>query len=261
VAPELYLKRLLVGGFSKVYEINRNFRNEGISTRHNPEFTMIELYEAYGDYESMMNLTEELVVNLIQKMYQKDSLPYGDLEINYTRPWKRVSFYDVLKEKSGHDWRNGNVKELAQKVGISLEKYPDDLDILNEAFDMFVQPGLINPTFVIDYPTVTTPLAKSKQAEPDLVYRFELFVGKMELANAFSELNDPFEQRQRLENQLEVIGSKKVVDQDFLTAIEYGMPPAGGLGIGIDRLVMLLTNSLSIRDVILFPQLKPGAVE
>lgn len=258
VAPELYLKRLLVGGFSKVYEINRNFRNEGISTRHNPEFTMIELYQAYGDYETMMDLTEELVVSLVKELHGKASAPYGEWMLNFARPWKRVSFYEILKEKSGRDWRKQNVRDLAKKMGIPLDQYSEEVDILNEAFDRFVEPHLIDPTFVIDYPAVTTPLAKRKEKEEDLVYRFELFIGRMELANAFSELNDPFEQRERLTRQKEVIGGAKATDEDFLTALEYGMPPAGGLGIGIDRLVMLLTNSASIRDVILFPQMRPA---
>ena len=257
VAPELYLKRLLVGGFSKVYEINRNFRNEGISTKHNPEFTMLELYQAHADYETMMSLTEELVCGLVQKLYQKDTISYGEQTLNFKRPWKRISFYEVLKEKSGHDWRKGSLKDLAKKAGIPLDQYTEDVDILNEAFDRFVQPDLVHPTFVIDYPAVTTPLAKRKSDQPDLVYRFELFTAKMEVANAFSELNDPFEQRERMTKQKEVIGAGKETDEDFLAALEYGMPPAGGLGIGIDRLVMLLTDSPSIRDVILFPQLKP----
>ncbi len=257
VAPELYLKRLLVGGFTKVYEINRSFRNEGISTRHNPEFTMLEVYEAYSDYEGMMNLTEELITSLVEKICQNVSISYGEETLNFKKPWCRASFYDLLKEKSGQDWRTGDVKALAKKSGIPLEKEAEDIDILNEAFDRFVQPHLVNPTFVIDYPAITTPLAKRKSGAPDLVARFELFIGKMELANAFSELNDPFEQRERMMKQQEIIGAGKEVDQDFLRALEYAMPPAGGLGIGIDRLVMVLTNSLSIRDVILFPQLKP----
>ncbi len=257
VAPELYLKRLLVGGFPRVYELNRNFRNEGISTKHNPEFTMLELYQAYADYESMMNLVEELIATLVQGLYQKETIPYGDHTINFKRPWKRISFYDALEEKSGQDWQKGKIKELAKKVGIPLDQYLEEVDILNEAFDRFVEPDLINPTFVIDYPALTTPLAKRKTGETDLVERFELFCGRLELANAFSELNDPFEQRERLTKQKEVIGTEKILDEDFLTALEYGMPPAGGLGIGIDRLVMLMTDSASIRDVILFPQLKP----
>ncbi|MBI4367979.1 MAG: lysine--tRNA ligase [Candidatus Omnitrophica bacterium] len=257
VAPELYLKRLLVGGFSKVYEINRNFRNEGISTRHNPEFTMLELYEAYSDYQQVMNLTEELIATLVQALCKKDTVQFGDSQIQFARPWKKISFYEALKEKSGHDWRRGKIKELAKKVGIPLDQYSEEVDILNEAFDRFVEPDLVNPTFVIDYPALTTPLAKRKPSDSDLVERFELFIGRLELANAFSELNDPFEQRERLTEQREVIGTEKMLDEDFLTALEHGMPPAGGLGIGIDRLVMLLTNSTSIRDVILFPQLKP----
>lgn len=257
VAPELYLKRLLVGGFSKVYEINRNFRNEGISTKHNPEFTMLELYEAYADYQKMMNLTEELVASLVQNLYQKETISFGEETINFKRPWKRISFYDALKEKSGQDWRKGNIKEIAKKVGIPLDQYTEEVDILNEAFDRFVQPDLVNPTFVVDYPALTTPLAKRKAEDSELVNRFELFIGRMEVANAFSELNDPFEQRERLTKQKEVIGTEKMIDEDFLTALQYAMPPAGGLGIGMDRLVMLLTNSISIRDVILFPQLKP----
>ncbi|MBI4388210.1 MAG: lysine--tRNA ligase [Candidatus Omnitrophica bacterium] len=257
VAPELYLKRLLVGGFSKIYEINRNFRNEGISIKHNPEFTMMELYQAYADYEDMMALTEELVTTLALEVGGGEEIPYGDLKLSFKRPWKRVSFYDVLCAKSKMDWRNGDVRELAKKAGIPVEKDSEEVDLLNEAFDRFVQPDLIDPTFVIDFPTITTPLAKRKESDPKLVYRFELYASSMELANAFSELNDALEQRERFHSQKETIGSDKLVDEDFLLALEYGMPPAGGLGIGIDRLVMLLTNSASIRDVILFPQLKP----
>lgn len=257
VAPELYLKRLLVGGLNKVYEINRNFRNEGISIRHNPEFTMLELYEAYSDYEGMMDLTEELITQLAKNVAGSDELPFGDLTLSFKRPWKRISFYDALQEKTKMDWRKGNLKEVAKKAGLSVDPKAEDVDILDEAFDHFVQPTLIDPTFVIDYPALTTPLAKKKDDDPSLVYRFELFVAKMELANAFSELNDAIEQRERLSSQKETIGEHKEIDEDFLLAMEYAMPPAGGLGIGIDRLVMLLTNSQSIRDVILFPQLRP----
>ena len=257
VAPELYLKRLLVGGFSKVFEINRNFRNEGLSTKHNPEFTMLELYEAYSDSERMMELTEELIVSLVQNVCQSETIPFGKHHVNFKRPWKRVSFYEVLKEKSQLDWRNSDLKKLAGKVGIPLDHYSQDVDILNEAFDRFVEPDLIDPTFVVDYPALTTPLAKRNPKAPDLVERFELFVGQLELANAFSELNDPFEQRERLMKQKEIVGTDKKLDEDFLLALEYGMPPAGGLGMGVDRLIMLLTNSSSIRDVILFPQLRP----
>lgn len=257
VAPELYLKRLLVGGFNKIYEINRNFRNEGISIKHNPEFTMMELYQAYADYEDMMDLTETLLSELASEVGGGEQVPFGDFKLDFKRPWKRISFYDALEEKSKLEWRGGNTRELAKKVGIPVEVDTEEVDLLNEAFDRFVQPDLIDPTFVIDFPAITTPLAKKKETDPALVYRFELYAAKMELANAFSELNDPFEQRERLHAQKETIGEEKRVDEDFLRALEYGMPPAGGLGIGIDRLVMLLTNSASIRDVILFPQLKP----
>ena len=257
VAPELYLKRLLVGGFEKIYEINRNFRNEGISVRHNPEFTMLELYHAYADYTDMMSLTEELISFLANRLYGKEEIPYGDRTLSFKRPWKRISFYGALKEKTGLDLKTTNPRDAAIKLGLDIDPEMEDVDILNEIFAEKVEEDLWNPTFVIDYPTLMTPLAKAKEEDPDTVYRFELFIAKMEIANAFSELNDSVIQRQRLEAQKELMGEQKIIDEDFLMALEYGMPPAGGLGIGIDRLVMLLTNQHSIRDVILFPQLKP----
>jgi len=257
VAPELYLKRLLVGGFEKVYEINRNFRNEGISVRHNPEFTMLELYQAYADYNDMMAITETMVHSLVMMLYGKDEVPYGDRTLSFKTPWKRVSFYGALQEATGIDFRTANIREAAKKFHIEVDKDMEDIDILNEIFGEKVEKDFWDPVFVIDYPTVMTPLAKAKVEDPALVYRFELFVAKMEIANAFSELNDPAVQRERLNDQKELIGESKEIDEDFLMALEYGMPPAGGLGIGIDRLVMLLTNQASIRDVILFPQLKP----
>ncbi|MBN1688325.1 MAG: lysine--tRNA ligase [Candidatus Omnitrophica bacterium] len=260
VAPELYLKRLLVGGFEKVYEINRNFRNEGVSVRHNPEFTMLEVYQAYADYTDMMEITEELISGLVKECYGKEEIPFGDKTLNFKRPWKRISFYDAIQEKTGIDFRKIKIREGAKKLKIerlSELNEMEEVDILNEIFDEVLQDELWHPTFVIDYPTVMTPLAKAKEEDPDLVYRFELFIAKMELANAFSELNDPMIQRERLTVQKEMIGEHKVIDEDFLMALEYGMPSAGGLGIGIDRLVMLLTNQHSIREVILFPQLKP----
>ena len=256
VAPELYLKRLLVGGFEKVYEINRNFRNEGISVRHNPEFTMMELYQAYADYEDMMNITEELTHHLVTMLYGKEEIPYGDKTLNFKRPWKRVSFYGALEAATGMDFRKVNVREAAKNLHIEFSEEMEDIDILNEIFGEKVEKDFWDPVFVIDYPTIMTPLAKAKDEDPELVYRFELFVAKMEIANAFSELNDPTIQRERLTEQQELIGESKAIDEDFLMALEYGMPPAGGLGIGIDRVVMLLTNQASIRDVILFPQLK-----
>ncbi len=257
IAPELYLKRLLVGGFEKVYEMNRNFRNEGISTRHNPEFTMLELYQAYADYTDMMSITEGLITHLVELLHGKDEIPYGDRSLHFKRPWKKISFYEALREKTGIDFRKVDIREAAQKLGIDAGPEDEEIDILNEIFGQKVEGDLWDPTFVMDYPTVMTPLAKAKEDDPELVYRFELFIANMEVANAFSELNDPAVQRERLLAQKEMMGEHKVIDEDFLMALEYAMPPAGGLGIGIDRLVMLLTNQHSIRDVILFPQLKP----
>lgn len=256
VAPELYLKRLLVGGFEKVYEINRNFRNEGISVRHNPEFTMMELYQAYADYHDMMEITESLVHHLVMKLHGKDEIPFGEKTLSFKRPWKRVSFFGAIQEATGVDLTKTSPKEAAAKLKMKIDPKAEDVDVLDEIFSEYVEPNLINPTFVIDYPTAMTPLAKAQAENPDLVYRFELFVSRMEVANAFSELNDPFVQRERLETQQDIIGENKEIDEDFLTALEYGMPPAGGLGIGIDRLVMLLTNQESIREVILFPLLR-----
>ncbi|MDP3919672.1 MAG: lysine--tRNA ligase [Candidatus Omnitrophota bacterium] len=257
VAPELYLKRLLVGGFEKVYEINRNFRNEGISVRHNPEFTMLELYQAYADYTDMMSVTEEIISGLVTSLHGRDEIPYGDRILNFKTPWKRIRFYDALEEKTGINFRKTDIREAAGKLGVDVSPESEDVDILNDIFGIKVEEDLWDPTFVLDYPTVMTPLAKAKDDDPELVYRFELFAARMEIANAFSELNDAAVQRQRLEAQKDMIGEHKEIDEDFLMALEYAMPTAGGLGIGIDRLVMLLTNQSSIRDVILFPLLKP----
>ena len=199
VAPELYLKRLLVGGFEKVYEINRNFRNEGISVRHNPEFTMLELYQSYADYNDMMDITEEMVCHLIEKLHGTDEIPFGDKTINFKRPWKRVSFYEALEEKTGIDFKTADVREAAKQLGVPVGPEDEDIDVLNEIFGEKVEADLWDPTFIIDYPTAMSPLAKAKKDDPSVVYRFELFIAKMELANAFSELNDPHEQRKRLE--------------------------------------------------------------
>ncbi len=256
VAPELYLKRLLIGGFEKVFELNRNFRNEGISVRHNPEFTMIEIYEAYADYTDMMELTEELFTLVAEKIHHSLKLPYGERTLDLTRPWKRIRFYEELNKRSGLDWQAGDIRKLAKQAKLEIDPALPEVDILNEAFGHFVEGELFAPTFVLDYPAVTTPLAKRHEHNEKLVYRFELFAAGMELANAFSELNDPVEQRSRMEAQ-RLDENGKVLDEDFLAAMEYGMPPAGGLGIGIDRLVMILTNQQSIRDVILFPHMRP----
>ena len=262
IAPELYLKRLLVGGFEKVYEINRNFRNEGLSTRHNPEFTMLEVYAAYGDYQLMMNLTENLINLLAKETSGSSEISAGDKNINLSLPWKRVDFIGLIKEKLKIDFREITTFEKSKKAAINL-----NLDLTGEEtraeimvsiFDKFVQPQLIQPTFVTDYPLELTPLAKAKRDRQELAERFELFINGQELANAYTELNDPRQQRERLLSQLKKkAGEKKKLDEDFLKALEYGMPPAGGLGIGIDRLVMLLTDCSSIREVILFPRLRP----
>lgn len=257
VAPELYLKRLLVGGFEKVYEINRNFRNEGLSVRHNPEFTMLELYQSYGDLRDMMDITEEMISSLVKKACAEAVIPFGELTIDFRRPWRRLSFYDALREKTGVDWRAADPRAEAKRLGLAVDAKTEEADILEMLFDTYVEPELIHPTFITDYPLCLSPLAKRKEGENAVADRFELFVAHFELANAFSELNDPLEQRKRFEAQKKMIGEHKEIDEDFLLALEYGMPPAGGLGVGIDRLVMLLTNQHSIRDVLLFPQMRP----
>ncbi|MDD5427985.1 MAG: lysine--tRNA ligase [Candidatus Omnitrophica bacterium] len=260
IAPELYLKRLLVGGMGKVYEINRNFRNEGISIKHNPEFTMLEVYENYSDCEGMMKLTEDLVKNLAGKVLGRTTIEYQGKTIDLSK-WERVSFADLMKEQFGitpsddhHSW----IKKLKAK-GIEMEgKDITRTQIINIVGDLVEPKAGSHPVFVIDMFKELCPLAKVKKDNPDLTDRFELYMGGMEIANAYSELNDPIEQKKRFEDELAgTKGGKRNIDEDFVNALEYGMPPAGGLGIGIDRLVMILTNSPSIRDVILFPQLKP----
>lgn len=257
VAPELYLKRLLVGGFEKVYEINRNFRNEGLSVRHNPEFTMLELYQSYADVRDMMAITEELIYELVRELHGQDEMAYGERVLNFKRPWKRLSFYEALAKKTAVDWRKADIKREALRLGLEVGPASEEIDVLNGVFDVYIGPELLDPTFVMDYPLAMSPLAKGKKDDLAVADRFELYIAHMEIANAFTELNDPVEQRKRFEEQRKMIGEQKEMDEDFLLALEYGMPPAGGLGIGIDRLVMLLTNQHSIRDVVLFPQLRP----
>ncbi|MDP8262756.1 MAG: lysine--tRNA ligase [Candidatus Ancaeobacter aquaticus] len=253
IAPELYLKRLLVGGLEKVYELNRNFRNEGLSRRHNPEFTMLEIYAAYEDYESMMTLTEELTVYICSEL--GIDLKTGASGIDMTPPWKRISMYDALKEYTGIDFKTcDNIKEQAKKLGVEFDKNAHDHAVVNEIFESCVEKKLINPTFITDYPAILCPLSKTKKDDPEIAERFELYMNGQELANAYSELNDPAIQLKNFQKQAE--GTGKDIDEDYVRALEHGMPPAGGLGIGIDRLVMVLTNQESIRDVILFPQLK-----
>ena len=258
IAPELFLKRLLVGGMERIFEINRNFRNEGLSTRHNPEFTMLELYQAYGDYNAMMDLTEELICLLVDKYCKGNQTTFGEMTVDFGRPWRRAKYADLLKEFGGCEIEDiGSVRAKAQQLGIE-HKNMDDAVVINEVFENTVEERLINPTFVIDYPAALCPLTKRKKDRPDIAERFELYIAKMELANAYTELNDPAVQEENFRQQLK--GQKETMatmDQDFVTALKYGMPPAGGLGIGIDRLVMVLTGATSIRDVVLFPLLKP----
>ena len=262
IAPELFLKRLLVGGMEKVFEINRNFRNEGLSARHNPEFTMMELYQAYADYNVMMDLTEELTGSLIEAHCDGPKLPFGEMEIDYTRPWRRAKYADLLKEHSGCDIDDmPAVRAKAKQLGLD-EADMDDAVVINEVFEVTVEEHLVNPTFVIDYPAALCPLTKQSKADPRYAERFELFIGKMELANAYTELNDPDVQEANFRSQLRGLSDEESMakmDDDFVNALKYGMPPAGGLGIGIDRPIMLLTNATSIRDVVLFPLLKPLA--
>jgi lysyl-tRNA synthetase class 2 len=258
IAPELYLKRLLVGGMEKVFEINRNFRNEGLSTKHNPEFTMLEAYQAYADYNIMMDLTEELISTLVSKYCKDNSVQFGDITINYKRPWRRAGFAELLKEHSGCDIDNINsIRRKAGEIGLDEAKM-DDQVVINELFEATVEDKLINPTFVIDYPSELCPLTKRKESDPRYAERFELYIAKMELANAYTELNDPQVQYDNFLIQLRgKEETEAVMDEDFITALKYGMPPTGGLGIGIDRLIMVLTGSTSIRDVVLFPLLRP----
>ncbi|GKX28351.1 lysine--tRNA ligase [Vallitalea longa] len=264
IALELPLKRLIVGGFERVYEIGRVFRNEGLSVRHNPEFTLLELYEAYTDYHGMMDITEELIRTVAQNVLGTTTVTYDEIEIDLGKPFERLSMLDAVKKYANVDFdeikTDEEAKELAEKHEIEFEKHHKKGDILNLFFEEYVEEHLVQPTFITDHPVEISPLAKRKPEKPDYTERFELFITKREFANAFSELNDPIDQRQRFERQeeLRAAGDEEagMIDEDFLTALEYGMPPTGGLGIGIDRLVMLLTDSYSIRDVLLFPTMK-----
>ncbi|MBE9917132.1 lysine--tRNA ligase [Paenibacillus donghaensis] len=264
IAIELHLKRLIVGGLEKVYEIGRVYRNEGISTRHNPEFTMIELYEAYADYKDIMNLTENMIAHIAQEVLGTQLIDYQGHEVNLAPGWRRVSMVDAVKEVKGVDFgvqmTDEEAHRLAKEHNVKVEPHMTFGHILNAFFEEFVEETLIQPTFVTGHPVEISPLAKKNEEDPRFTDRFELFIVAREHANAFSELNDPIDQRQRFEAQLKEReqGNDEAheMDEDFLNALEYGMPPTGGLGIGVDRLVMLLTNSPSIRDVLLFPHMR-----
>ena len=257
IAPELFLKRLLVGGMEKVFEINRNFRNEGLSTRHNPEFTMLELYQAYADYNIMMEIAEEMISSLVDTYCEGTRVEFGEMTIDFKRPWRRSKYADLLREYGGCDIDDmGSVRSRARELGLG-ESNMDDAVVVSEVFEATVEEKLIDPTFVMDYPAALCPLTRKSKSDPRYAERFELMAGKMELANAYTELNDPGVQEENFRRQLR--GQEETMatmDEDFITALSYGMPPSGGLGIGIDRLVMLLTGATSIRDVILFPLLK-----
>jgi lysyl-tRNA synthetase class 2 len=265
IALELPLKRLLVGGLERVYELGRVFRNEGISTRHNPEFTLLEAYQAYADYEDMMRLTEDMLAYVAQEVLGRSKFTYGGREIDFTPPYPRLTVLEALRRFGGINWDKvppqAEALSVARAKGVEVSPQASAGKIIDALLEELVQPHLIQPTFLVDYPLEISPLAKRKTEAPDLVYRFELFVAGRELVNAFTELNDPIDQRERLLAQArERAGGDEeaqMMDADFVLALEYGMPPAGGMGLGVDRLVMLLTDSPSIREVILFPTLRP----
>jgi lysyl-tRNA synthetase class 2 len=264
IAPELYLKRLVVGGFEKVFEIARNFRNEAVDADHNPEFSMVEIYWAYHDFSDMMALTEDIVGSIISEVHGKYELPYGDITLNFTKPWKKLSMEDSVKEIGGVDVFSHSVEELrklAQQHKIEgWEKAQSQREFLIVFFEGLVEEKLIQPTFIYDYPVENSPLAKRHRSKEGFTERFEFFINGMEVGNGFSELNDPVDQKERFEAQDEKrrMGDveAQMIDYDFINALGYGMPPTGGVGIGIDRLVMLLTNNNSIKEVILFPSMK-----
>ncbi len=265
ISLELYLKRLIVGGMDRVYEMGRVFRNEGLSVRHNPEFTLLELYEAYTDYYGMMELTESLIKHLAKEVIGSDKVEYDGHVIDLGKDFDKLTMVDAIKKYADIDFEqyldDESCKKLADEKEVHIEKHFKRGEIINAFFEEFVEDKLIQPTFIMDHPVEISPLAKRKPEDERYTERFELFITSREIANAFSELNDPIDQRRRFEYQEELrkLGDEEAnkIDEDFLTALEYGMPPTGGLGIGIDRLVMLLTNSYSIRDVLLFPTMKP----
>ena len=266
IAPELNLKRIIVGGIDKVYEIGKNFRNEGMDIKHNPEFTNMELYSAYEDYNDMMNITEEIISTIATNVLGTTKINYQGTDIDLTPGWRRVTMIDAIKEVTGIDFNEIKTDEEARKLAEEKNVEVDPIKntrghIINEFFEEFVEDTLIQPTFIIDYPVEVSPLTKRKPSDPSLVERFELFIGGREYGNAYSELNDPIDQKERFMKQAEAkaLGDEEAggMDEDFINALEIGLPPTGGLGIGLDRLIMLLTNSYSIRDVLFFPTMKP----
>jgi len=265
IAPELYLKRLIVGGLDRVFELNRNFRNEGISTKHNPEFTMMEAYMAFGDMESMLSLTERMVISVAEAIGKGTKFAYGKEMIDISAPWKRIKYVDIIKEYSGIDFSEitslEEAKSKAKAVKVDADNCVSIWKVCDEVFSSLVEPHLIQPIFITDFPKELSPLAKSREDDPRYVERFEPYVAGREIGNAFTELNDPFDQKERFEEQVKQreAGDDEafMMDEDYIRALEYGLPPTGGLGIGIDRLVMLLTDSHSIRDTILFPLMRP----
>jgi len=269
IAPELYLKRLIVGGMEKVFEINRNFRNEGMSYKHNPEFTMMELYEAYSDYEDMMELTENMIEHISREVLGTATVEYDGTEIDLSTPWQRMTMVEAIAKHTGADFSDiddrDEAYQLARDIGLNPEEDLARGEIIHHVFEERVEEELIQPVFIKDYPLEVSPLAQRKEENPDFTYRFEPFIYGREVGNAFTELNDPREQRRRFEAQMakreEGDEEAQMMDEDFIRALEYGMPPTGGLGIGVDRIVMLLTDSQSIRDVILFPTMRPEAGE
>jgi lysyl-tRNA synthetase class 2 len=264
IADELYLKRIIVGGIDRVYEISKDFRNEGMDRDHNPEFTMLELYQAYADYNDMMVIAEEMIAYTAREIFGDTVISYQGDEIDLTPPWRRISMLDAIKEATGLDVKSASNEELLK---IAFERDPEIPKttlrgkLIHFLFEEFVEPNLIQPTFITDHPTEISPLAKKKTDDESLTERFEIFMGRLEVGNAFSELNDPIDQKERLLDQVKQreAGDEEaqMMDEDFIRALEYGMPPTGGLGVGIDRLIMLLTDMPSLRDVIFFPHMRP----
>jgi lysyl-tRNA synthetase class 2 len=264
IANELYLKRLIVGGFEGVFEFSRNFRNEGIDRTHNPEFTAMEIYISYKDYHWMMNFTESMLEHIVQKVYQKSEIEFDGKMIQYSGPYERISMYDVIKKYTGTDisaMNEGELKAFCKSQGVSVDDTMGRGKLIDELFGEKCEKHLIQPTFIIDYPIEMSPLCKKHRTDPQLTERFELFINGKEVANAYSELNDPIDQLERFQEQLKLAekgdDEAMMIDMDFVRALEYGMPPTSGLGIGIDRLCMFLTNNKTIQEVLLFPQMRP----